>query len=84
MGKNNIKKYVKSKLDENPVIVEIGAHYGEDSIDFVRAMNPSCVHCFEPDPRAECGRYCEVMQECGFWEPDQRILRCPIHSLWLL
>ena len=49
--KNNIKKYVKKKLRILPVIVEVGAHYGEDSIDFLKVMNPSCVHCFEPDPR---------------------------------
>lgn len=51
MGKSNIKKYVKSRLSKNPIIVEVGAHYGEDSIDFLETMKASCVHCFEPDPR---------------------------------
>ncbi len=51
MGKSNIKQYVKSRLSKNPVVVEIGAHYGEDSIDFLWSMGASCVHCFEPDPR---------------------------------
>ena len=51
MGKSNIKQYVKSRLFKNPVVVEIGAHYGEDSIDFLESMGASCVHCFEPDPR---------------------------------
>lgn len=49
--KDNIKKYVKKRLRKNPVIVEVGAHYGEDSVDFLKVMSPSHVHCFEPDPR---------------------------------
>lgn len=48
---NNIKQYVKKKLRRRPVIVEVGAHYGEDSVDFLKVMDPSCVYCFEPDPR---------------------------------
>lgn len=48
---DKIKKYVSKRLIELPVIVEIGSHYGEDSIDFLKVMNPICVHCFEPDPR---------------------------------
>lgn len=51
MGKSNVKKYIRGRLPKNPVIVEVGAHYGEDSVDFLKVMTPSCVHCFEPDPR---------------------------------
>ncbi len=36
----------------NPTIVEIGAHFGEDSVRFVETF-PACrVYAFEPDPRS--------------------------------
>ena len=35
----------------NPVIVEVGAHYGEDSMRFVESFDNATVYCFEPDPR---------------------------------
>jgi FkbM family methyltransferase len=48
-----IKQFVHSQLEEkdNPVILEIGAHYGEDTIDMFNAFNNPTVHCFDPDPR---------------------------------
>ena len=36
---------------EDPTIVEIGAHFGEDSVRFVEAFANPTIHCFEPDPR---------------------------------
>ena len=53
-----MKKY-KKKFDvfkvildkPNPIIVEIGAHYGEDSVRFVETFKDAKVYCFEPDPR---------------------------------
>ena len=53
-----MKKY-KKKFDvfkvildkSNPIIVEIGAHYGEDSVRFVETFKDAKVFCFEPDPR---------------------------------
>jgi len=36
---------------ENPVIVEIGAHYGEDSMRFLETFENPTIYCFEPDPR---------------------------------
>tara|TARA_R110002153_G_scaffold1395_1_gene7183 strand:- start:7761 stop:8459 length:699 start_codon:yes stop_codon:yes gene_type:complete len=36
---------------EDPVIVEVGAHYGEDSMRFVETFDNPVIHCFEPDPR---------------------------------
>jgi len=36
---------------ENPSIVEIGAHYGEDSMRFIETFPKCTVYCFEPDPR---------------------------------
>lgn len=48
-----IKKYVNAKIGNkfNPVILEIGAHYGEDTIDMKGVFNYPTIHCFEPDPR---------------------------------
>ena len=37
--------------NEKPVIVEVGAHYGEDSMRFVETFENLSIHCFEPDPR---------------------------------
>ena len=42
-------KYVIGK--DNPIIIEIGSHYGEDSLRFVETFKNSKVYCFEPDPR---------------------------------
>jgi FkbM family methyltransferase len=35
----------------NPVIIEVGAHYGEDSLRFSEAFEQAKIYCFEPDPR---------------------------------
>ena len=53
-----IKKY-KKKFDmfkivvdkEAPVIVEVGAHYGEDTLRFLEIFPQALVYSFEPDPR---------------------------------
>ena len=37
--------------NENPVIVEIGSHYGEDTLRFLETFRNPTIHCFEPDPR---------------------------------
>lgn len=42
-------KYVIEK--DNPIIIEIGSHYGEDSLRFIETFENSKVYCFEPDPR---------------------------------
>ena len=36
---------------ENPVIVEIGAHFGEDSMRFCEVFKDPTIYCIEPDPR---------------------------------
>jgi len=36
---------------DNPKIVEIGAHFGEDSVRFSEAFPKAEIFCFEPDPR---------------------------------
>ena len=52
MVNKEIKKYIYSKLgSDKTVVFEVGAHFGEDSIDFLSTMNPSAVYCFEPDTR---------------------------------
>lgn len=45
---NKLKEIIAKK---DPVIVEIGAHYGEDSLRFAEAFPESSIFCFEPDPR---------------------------------
>jgi 2-O-methyltransferase len=48
----HIKEFVRRSLKKNhTVIVEIGAHYGEDTQDLLDCCNPRVIHCFEPDPR---------------------------------
>jgi len=36
---------------ENPKILEIGSHYGEDSLRFLETFPAAQIYCFEPDPR---------------------------------
>jgi FkbM family methyltransferase len=43
-----IKKIIAK---ENPVIIEIGAHYGEDTLRFNEIFLDPTIYCFEPDPR---------------------------------
>ena len=45
---HNIKNLIKNK---EPVIIEIGAHYGEDTLRFKHIFPDASLHCFEPDPR---------------------------------
>ena len=45
---HNIKKLIKK---QQPIIVEIGAHFGEDTLRFKHIFPDSTLHCFEPDPR---------------------------------
>ena len=44
----NIKKLVNN---DNPVIIEIGAHYGEDTLRFFETFPNAQIFCFEPDKR---------------------------------
>lgn len=53
-----IKKYkqkfeaIKKLLNkDDPVIVEVGAHFGEDSLRFLEFFSDAAIYCFEPDPR---------------------------------
>lgn len=43
--------YLKSQMGYTTNIVEIGAHYGEDSIRFHHFFPEANIYCFEPDPR---------------------------------
>lgn len=44
----NIKKIINN---HKPVIVEIGAHYGEDTLRFLETFPDARIFCFEPDKR---------------------------------
>ena len=35
----------------NPIIIEIGSHYGEDTLRFLETFPNAYIHCFEPDER---------------------------------
>ena len=43
-----IRAYIR---DGNPLIVEIGAHNGEDTLLFANHYSSAKLFCFEPDPR---------------------------------
>lgn len=45
---NMIKSILKK---DDPTVVEIGAHYGEDSLRFLESFSKVNLICFEPDPR---------------------------------
>lgn len=48
----NIKQYVNDLLDnkKNCVILEIGSHYGEDTIELINIFDNPKIYCFEPHP----------------------------------
>ena len=53
-----MKKYKRKFLifkkiigTDAPIIVEVGAHYGEDTLRFLETFPRAKVYCFEPDPR---------------------------------
>ena len=47
------KKFIKNLLNgkEDPVVVEVGSHYGEDTREFLDEFEQIKIFCFEPDPR---------------------------------
>ena len=54
MMKHYGKKFKKIKnllKKDDPIIVEVGAHYGEDTLRFVEVFPRSKIYCFEPDTR---------------------------------
>ena len=43
---------IRKLLQKNdPVVVEIGAHKGEDAMRFLQEFKDINIYCFEPDPR---------------------------------
>ena len=49
MNKYEIKSLIGT---EDPIILEIGANNGTDTIDFLNTFKAGRFFCFEPDPRA--------------------------------
>ncbi len=45
---NFLKSLIKN---DTPSILEIGAHYGEDTLRLAQTFPQSTIYCFEPDPR---------------------------------
>jgi 2-O-methyltransferase len=43
--------YLKDVMGYSTNIVEVGAHYGEDSVRFSHFFQNANIYCFEPDPR---------------------------------
>ncbi len=48
IGQEKIKKLLQK---DNPTVVEIGAHKGEDALRFMQEFKDIKIYCFEPDPR---------------------------------
>jgi FkbM family methyltransferase len=44
------KEYIRKFLPENPVIIDAGAHRGDDSIEFTEMLPLAEIHAFEPVP----------------------------------
>ena len=45
------KKIKKLLRKDNPTVLEIGAHKGEDALRFLQEFKDIKIYCFEPDPR---------------------------------
>jgi FkbM family methyltransferase len=52
MRKQTLQTFSKLLQKNNPVILEIGACTGEDSLVFLQEFSDIQLHCFEPDPRS--------------------------------
>lgn len=48
INQGEIKRLLRK---EDPVILEIGAHQGEDTVKFLEEFKDIKIYCFEPDPR---------------------------------
>lgn len=48
MDKKLIKQLLKK---DNPIILEIGAHKGTDTLEFLKEFPRIKIYSFEPDPR---------------------------------
>ncbi|MBU2562083.1 MAG: FkbM family methyltransferase [Nanoarchaeota archaeon] len=51
---NGISKYEIKKLlnKKDPILLEIGAHDGADTISFLQIIEKAKLYCFEPNPKA--------------------------------
>ncbi|MEY3868228.1 MAG: 2-O-methyltransferase NoeI [Cyanobacteriota bacterium] len=50
MKKNTVRKLLQK---DNPVVLEIGASTGEDTLEFLGEFSHIQLYCFEPDPRCQ-------------------------------
>ena len=46
-----IEEFIKSKKNEISTFVEVGAHFGTDTLKFREILPDSRIIVFEPDPR---------------------------------
>ena len=51
-GRITFKEIVDLVQSDTPVILEIGANDGTDTLEFCNAFPNGSIYCFEPDPRA--------------------------------
>jgi len=49
---NEMLRFVKQFLPENPIILEAGAHYGEDTVNMKSIWPKATMHVFEPLPQS--------------------------------
>ena len=48
--RQQVKEWLAPLLPENPVMIEAGAHFGEDTVWLARYWPKGTVHAFEPSP----------------------------------
>jgi FkbM family methyltransferase len=67
LKKDYIKKLLGGKT--NPIIIEIGSHFGEDTKEFLEEFEDVQMFCFEPDPRniKIMKKYCDT-ERINFFE----------------
>lgn len=49
-GGNINKEYIRKFLPDNPVIIDAGAHRGDDSVELSKLIPSAQIHAFEPVP----------------------------------
>lgn len=58
---------IAGMVGASPLMLEIGAADGEDTLEFLRTMPEARLHCFEPDERAAL-KFAERMRDAGMHE----------------
>ena len=66
-------KYIKKLISkDNPIVLEIGAHIGQDTVRFLKTFRNITIYSFEPDPRSV------IQFKKNVKNPNSKLISCAI------